>query len=113
MEARGKCAGMGCRTTPGGRQSPPPAPTPFEGVAFRSSIRNRLSNRVTKTARREVRGSLRHLIDRFAVTDRIIRDNADRWMPLYLDRMDSREEVGQNRNFESLRQRALDGAARP
>ncbi len=99
--------GDGMPDNAGGRDSRPSAPTPFEWVVIRSAIRNRLSDRVTKTARAEARAALNHLLDRMRVTDRLMHEHSVTRPAISIDYLGLRDS-SPDPNFLCLRQRALE-----
>jgi len=97
--------GDGMPDTAGGRDNRPPAPTPFDWLSVRSALRNRISNKITKSARNEVRTAMNHLLDRMRVTNQMIDEYAVSRAPIaYEDSI--RKSPAPDRTFLSLRMRA-------
>jgi hypothetical protein len=103
--------GDGMPDTAGGRNNRPPAPTPFDWLSVRSALRNRISNKVTKSARNDARSALNHLLDRMKVTNRLIHEYAVSRSPIAYDDPTKRSpSPTPDPTFLSLRMRALDSS---
>ncbi len=96
--------GDGMPDNAGGRDNRPPAPTPFDWLSVRSALRNRISNKVTKSARNEVRAAMNHLVDRMQITNRLMREYAVSRVPIAYDEP-MRHNPNPDSTFLSLRMR--------